>query len=166
MLKGSSSAAASSAAAQQAGPQSSGTYSQPGSDLWNDVPGFGAGADGLSSTTSAERRTEQGGRSEEASSSKKCKVQWQPRDPWRDEEPSSFAANSGGGTSGEEVARKGDGVDEAIRGFNNDPAAAGPVCIHDMSHRVVCHHMCLCTGRRAPAISVVLLREHALLLLE
>ncbi len=146
MLQGSGAEAASAAAEQQAGSQSGDPSSQSRDDsLWKDVPGFAAGdswfsadrgtADRGTGARGAEqgsRGAEQGGRGTgrgsrgEEAGQRNGGVQWQPRDPWRYEVVSPAAGAAAGGARREATAHRSDGVDEAIRGFNNDPAA-GPV---------------------------------------
>ena len=89
--------------------------SKGSNDLWKDVPGFGAA---VNRSPPDENRQEAGLRSGASL--------WQPWDPWRDEPIATAASarDAAGGTARREV----DVADEAIRGFNNDPATAGQVC--------------------------------------
>ena len=148
MLQGSDREAASAGAEQRAGSQSGIPSSQSGDDsLWKDVPGFAAGdswfsaeqgtagrdtanrgpAQGSRGAEQGSRGAEQRSRGRDEAIQRRGGVQWQPRDPWRDEVVGSAAnAATGEGSRREAIAQRSDGVDEAIRGFNNDPAA-GPV---------------------------------------
>ena len=131
MLKGSGREAAGVASQQQVDSRPGAPASQSRDDLWKDVPGFAAGDSWISAERgaanggAANRGAEQGSRGDEAGR-RKGGVLWQPRDPWRDEVVSP-AAGAATGAGSEQANRESDGVDEAIRGFNNDPAAAGPV---------------------------------------
>ena len=135
MLQGSGHEAASAAAEQQAGSQPGGASStQSSGDLWKDVPGFAAGDSwfsaerGTADRGKADRGTQQGPSSDDAGS-RQSSVQWQPRDPWRDEVVTPAASAATGAGSKDATDQESNGVDEAIRGFNNDPARAGPVGI-------------------------------------
>ena len=126
MLKGMGSASeqADALSQQDGSSQPTGASQQPRENLWKDVPGFGAALLDSPSKEAGEAAGAQSGAS-----------LWQPRDPWRDEPiVTSDAADV---AAGKEPARDVSVVNEAVRGFNNDPAAAGQVrsMLHQLSVR-------------------------------